>query len=119
MRRGGGGFRRRAGESRVSRGAPGGGVAIPLPAGEITYLSVRAKAEGFAPQVVHWRKQGDPLQLPERYSAKLWRGSPVSGKVVDESGQPVAGAKVELWLRGAGAARGTDVFGDRFDIAGR
>lgn len=95
-----------------------GRVVIPLPAGEITYLSVRAKAEGFAPQVVHWRRQGDPLQLPERYAVKLWRGSPVSGKVVDESGQPVAGAQVELWLRGVGMARGTYVFGDRFDIGG-
>lgn len=96
-----------------------GRVAIPLPTEEITYLSVRAKAEGFAPQVVHWRKQGDPLQLPERYAVKLWRGSPVSGKVIDASGRPVAGAQVELWLRGVGVARGTYVFGDRFDIAGR
>ncbi|MFA6959427.1 MAG: carboxypeptidase-like regulatory domain-containing protein [Opitutaceae bacterium] len=93
-----------------------GHLIISLPPEEITYLEVRAKAAGFAPQVVRWRKQGDPLKLPERYSAKLWPASPVSGKVIDESGRPVAGAEVQLWLSGVG--RGNYVFGDFFDISG-
>ena len=76
----------------------GGKLTVTLPQEEIKYLSIRVKAPGFAPHWVEWRKYGDPLQLPASYTVKLSPSAPVSGKVIDEQGRPVPGAKVEVTI---------------------
>jgi beta-lactamase regulating signal transducer with metallopeptidase domain len=74
----------------------GGKLTVTLPQEEIKYLSIRVKASGFAPHWIEWRKYGDPLQLPASYTVKLFPSAPVSGKVIDEQGRPIPGAKVEV-----------------------
>ncbi|CAM3013513.1 M56 family metallopeptidase [Rariglobus hedericola] len=91
-----------------------GQLAIPLPDEEITYLGVTAAIPGFARQSVRWQKQGDALQIPEAYLAKLWPGSPIGGKVIDEEGRPVSNAEVRVWRTGRNGASG--VFEDRFAL---
>jgi beta-lactamase regulating signal transducer with metallopeptidase domain len=85
-----------------------GQVTFPLPAEELTDVSFKAVAPGCAVQTVFWRKRGNPLQLPETYPLHLQPGLPVSGRVVDESGQPVAGAKLEFSLWGSGSLAFSD-----------
>ena len=87
-----------------------GRLVVPLPDEEITFLDVRTQIPGFAAQVVSWRKQGDPLQLPETYTVKLWQGSPIGGKVVDELGQPVKKVEVSILLLGRRGS--SEVFND-------
>ncbi|MFA6287856.1 MAG: M56 family metallopeptidase [Opitutaceae bacterium] len=89
-----------------------GCLIVPLPAEEIVFLDVRTKVSGFAAQIVEWRKQGDPFQLPQTYTVKLWPGSPIGGKVVDQAGQPVEKAEVRISL--SGRWRTWRIFSDRF-----
>jgi protocatechuate 3,4-dioxygenase beta subunit len=53
------------------------------------------KAKGFGPYWAEWRN--DPL--PEKLTAELDRARVVGGVVVDEQGQPIAGAKVQPSLQ--------------------
>ena len=89
-----------------------GALALPLPKEEITYLSLKALKKGFVGRTVSWRKYGDPLQLPAAFEIKMPPGSPISGRVVDDQGRPVAGATVYMAL--SGGPRTWSVFGDRY-----
>ena len=88
-----------------------GKAVVPLPEEEITFLEVSATTTGFVSQSLRWRKQGDALQLPERYTVNLSPGSPIFGKVVDEEGRPVAGAELRLRVSGR-RQQGNDIFRD-------
>lgn len=89
----------------------GGLLRIPLPAGEIMNLRVWGVKPGFVIQRVQWRRYGDPLKIPPSYEMKLYPdGGPIGGIVVNEKGQPVKGAEVNIWHTG-GATR-WDVFAD-------
>lgn len=100
-------------EKKLSPAADGK-LVLPLPDGEIKLLSVQAKAKGFVPQIVTWRKYGDPLQLPESYTVKLVPSVPISGRVLNEDDQPIEGAKVDLSITGLDR-RSWGVFADRYN----
>ncbi len=72
-----------------------GVLRIPLPKEEIKFLRYWGMKAGFVMQEVRWRRQGDPLKLPEAYETKLFpAGKPIGGTIVDAAGQPVEGAPV-------------------------
>lgn len=52
-----------------------------------------ARASGFAPHAMLVSTRGDPAH-PERVAITLGRGAAIAGRVIDEAGQPVAGARV-------------------------
>ena len=92
------------GGAQLLTAKPNGNLIIPTPTREVTGLSIHSAAKGFSPQVTRWRKSGDPVQLPEKYEIKLSPSAPISGRVVDEQGQPIPNADIRLGVyRGSGS----------------
>ncbi len=92
------------GGAQILTAKPNGNLFIPTPTREVTSLSIRSMAKGFSPQVTRWRKSGDAVQLPEKYEIKLSPSAPISGRVVDEQGQPIPNADIRLGVyRGSGS----------------
>jgi hypothetical protein len=91
-----------------------GGADIPLPKEEVTYLSVACDQAPYVPQVVWWRKYANPLRLPAQYEMDLETGSLISGRIEDETGQPIAGAKVEVSIFGPRTSVAS--FSNHYDI---
>lgn len=62
-------------------------------------MSVDIFAEGYVQQRFAYSKyESDNPPIPADLTVRLWPGDEtLGGKVVDEQGQPVAGAKVEIW----------------------
>jgi protocatechuate 3,4-dioxygenase beta subunit/peroxiredoxin len=74
-----------------------GHVLIPLPKQATSVFSLAVHADGFVDKSADWRaRRTDPI--PAAYTLKLEMGSRITGKVVDDAGQPVAGAHIELWI---------------------
>lgn len=84
-----------------------GKVIVPLPEEEVTRLCVTANSPAFAQKQVWWQKRESPLQLPAKYELKLSLGAPITGRVTDESGQPIAGAQVQVLLIGKNSRSST------------
>lgn len=90
-----------------------GVLRIPLPKEEIKFLRYWGMKAGFVMQVVMWRRQGDPLKLPEMYETKLFpAGKPIGGTIVDAAGQPVEGAPVSALHTGRAYDYDDGVFSD-------
>jgi RNA polymerase sigma factor (sigma-70 family) len=67
-------------------------IAIARKTADLLMISVRT--DGIADMSVVWYgEKGD--KIPPRYTMQVERSVPISGRVVDEAGQPVAGATVE------------------------
>ena len=60
------------------------------------YLSVLVRGPGRVPTAASWHDRMTPLQLPASLTVRLPKGARFAGRVVDEAGKPVAGAKVLL-----------------------
>lgn len=58
-------------------------------------LVMRVQLEPFVPKRMHWKA----AQIPATYDVKLTHGLTVGGRVIDDAGQPVAGATVYLTSR--------------------
>jgi beta-lactamase regulating signal transducer with metallopeptidase domain len=104
------------GGAQVITAKSNGALFIPTPTKEVTSLSIYSTAKGFSPQVTSWRKAGDAIQLPEKYEIKLSPSAPISGRVVNEQGQPIPNADIHLHVY-----RGTSswsVFSDRISAGG-
>jgi hypothetical protein len=72
---------------------------IEIPAGlPIVAVVVESKPAGRVP--VHYRWDHDPpsVKVPERLTFHFRPGTVIGGRVVDESGRPVADAKVEVLI---------------------
>lgn len=60
---------------------------------ETTWLELTTRVDGFADTRLEWRPdRGD--KIPESYTLKLIRPTPIGGRVIDADGNPVEGAKV-------------------------
>ncbi len=57
-------------------------------------LSLHIKQPGYGPYWANWDASDHPQPIPTEFTARLERGWSVGGVVVDEDGQPIAGAKV-------------------------
>ncbi len=71
-------------------------VALGNDPAAIDYLSISATPEGYVPTKLTWRRSGDALVFPERYTLRIAPASTIGGRIVDEDGQPVAGAMMRL-----------------------
>jgi RNA polymerase sigma factor (sigma-70 family) len=65
---------------------------VPVPDGTTELLLV-SRSEGFADTRLEWRTDRGE-KIPAEYTLPVARSAPISGKVVDQDGQPVANAKV-------------------------
>lgn len=65
---------------------------VPVPDGTTELLLV-SKSEGFADTRLDWRPDRGE-KIPVEYTLRVARSVPISGKVVDPDGQPVANAEV-------------------------
>lgn len=73
-----------------------GEVKVPVPA-DVERLVLTSRLEGYADTQLEWNPpQG--VVPPTNYVARLALGAPISGRVVDPDGKPVAGAKVGFRL---------------------
>ncbi|MGD0650642.1 MAG: carboxypeptidase regulatory-like domain-containing protein [Verrucomicrobiia bacterium] len=76
-----------------------GRAIIKLPKDELQYLSVETSLDGWVPMAVYWHKSKGSDRPPERIAIEMERATSISGRVVDDAGQPVAGATVVLHVR--------------------
>ncbi len=74
----------------IGRTNGSGQYAIDLAAETFGNVEVVAAADGYVPKQIRW----DGGNLPETYVLGLERGLRMGGKVVDELGRPIAGARV-------------------------
>src|SRR5882724_577825 len=70
-----------------------GGVGVEMPQAPYRALNLFATADGHVPKVTSW---GFRRVMPAEYTMKLEKGVTVSGVVVDQTGQPIAGAKIVI-----------------------
>ncbi len=71
---------------------------IPLPPSNTSWFQLATRTEGFADTRLEWLPlRGEPI--PTDYTLRVVRAARISGRVVDASGNPVAGAKVGLGYR--------------------
>lgn len=61
--------------------------------GETYMTQIVVRAPGFAPAALRLPTTGDP-KVPQRQTVRLVAGAPVTGRVVDPNGKPIAGARV-------------------------
>ena len=77
-----------------------GSCAVPLLASNLKMLVVGALADGYEERCCAFLRPPDPI--PSGYTLKLPRGSWIGGVVKDPSGNPVAGAEIEVQFYGTG-----------------
>ncbi len=74
-----------------------GTVEIALPQRAFEGMALRISAKARVPVCLGWGEQEEP-SLPAEYLVKLEPGIQVSGRVVDEEGNPVAGVVLPGWV---------------------
>jgi len=78
--------------------ADNGHALIQLPATSLRSLSIHVAKPHYVREWLQWmpRANLDPEPLPASYTLALESGSVITGRVTDDSGQPVGGAHVAL-----------------------
>lgn len=72
---------------------------LQLPANrQVQRLWVTAQKPGYVPVHYMWRDEVKEVELPKSLMLQLADGLPISGRVEDEAGQPIAGAQVRLTM---------------------
>ena len=63
-------------------------------------LRMWASKSSHVPEFVNFAQgtHDEGIRIPDQFEFKLARGTELSGKIVDESGQPIAGAKVQVMV---------------------
>jgi hypothetical protein len=76
-----------------------GKVRVPIPLATPQYFSIRANGKGYIPKSLTWATYDSRLgggDIPSAYTMTMEKGTKIRGKIVDDAGQPVAGATVFL-----------------------
>ncbi len=72
---------------------------IEIPAGlAISAVVIESKPAGRVPVHYRWDKDPPPMRVPDRLTFRFHPGTVIGGRVVDESGRAIAGAKVEVLM---------------------
>ena len=73
-----------------------GHVAVPLPRKPFDQFRLRVSSPGYVGKNMYWPFGWDDVNedFPSAYTISLDRGRKISGRVIDDAGQPVAGAHV-------------------------
>ena len=80
----------------------GGAARIMLPTDPVDGMSCWVSAPGRVPMTIYLNTKTSAASLAPEYTLRLSRGRLVAGTVVDETGQPVAGATVHFQGDGMG-----------------
>ncbi len=75
--------------------------AVPLPAMPPRLLMIRSRVDGFADTTLAWSPERGE-SVPEQYTLRLARSTPIGGLVLDQAGYPVPGAQVRISCLGVG-----------------
>jgi hypothetical protein len=82
------------------RGTTGadGNARVPSPADQSNNFTIRVSGKGYVPKRLEWASYRPELQgeVPATYTLEMEHTTTVRGKIVDDDGQPVAGATVIL-----------------------
>ncbi len=70
-----------------------GRLAVDVPQAPYHFLNMFVTADSHVPKVTTW---GERRSMPLEYTMRLERGITIGGMVVDEAGNPIAGAKIEF-----------------------
>jgi RNA polymerase sigma factor (sigma-70 family) len=70
-----------------------GKVGIEIAQSPVQALNMFVTADGHVPKVISW---GYGRPMPASYTMRMERGITIGGMVVDESGLPITGAKIEI-----------------------
>ena len=83
--------------------------AFAMPSNKMRHLGTAIRLPGYIPMGIRWTGT-----LPPDFTLELERGVPIGGKVVDDAGAPVVGAKVTLTVDrdGGQSNAGFDIAGD-------
>jgi hypothetical protein len=72
---------------------------VEVPAGlPIVAVVIESKPANRVPVHYRWDLDPPPVKVPERLTLRFRPGTVIGGRVVDESGRPIADAKVEVLL---------------------
>ncbi|MGD0463193.1 MAG: hypothetical protein ABSB74_11975 [Tepidisphaeraceae bacterium] len=74
-----------------------GRARVPIPSGQVTgSFSIRVSGRAYAPERLQWASYRPELEgeVPASYMIEMEHSTKVSGKIIDDNGQPVAGAFV-------------------------
>ncbi|HEY0256797.1 MAG TPA: ankyrin repeat domain-containing protein [Candidatus Methylacidiphilales bacterium] len=74
---------------------------ISLPAALPKYLSAHVHKDGFVPKLITWSLDQPSFSLPGDFILKMEKAQTIGGVVRNDAGEPVAGAKVVLIIRGS------------------
>ena len=78
-------------------------------------LALFVRKEGFVPMRVIWNRSRKAVMLPGEYTLNLERGTRIGGTVKDDSGEPIGGATVFLWMWAPRTLNGAEVNPDVMD----
>jgi RNA polymerase sigma factor (sigma-70 family) len=91
---------------------------VPVARDTAARLQIVSHVDGFADTCVEWQTEHGE-RIPEKYTLRLARSTPIGGRVVDADGAPVAGAQVVFqnqWDPAAEARPQSDNFKDLFGV---
>jgi beta-lactamase regulating signal transducer with metallopeptidase domain len=72
-----------------------GRCVVTIPHGDLIYVRLKARKDGFVPLEDRWNLQGALAKpLPEKCTFKMEPGNTIGGVIQDEQGRPIAGATV-------------------------
>jgi RNA polymerase sigma factor (sigma-70 family) len=86
---------------------------VRLPEDKVTQLTLASHADGFADTRLEWRTERGQT-IPQRYTLRVARATPLGGRVVDADGNPVADAEVGFNNETSPAQEGTGPQTDNF-----
>ncbi len=76
---------------------PDGRARVPIPSGQVANFLIRITGKGYAPERLQWASRPQlEGEVPASYTMEMDHSTKISGKIVDDAGQPVAGAIVYL-----------------------
>jgi thiol-disulfide isomerase/thioredoxin/protocatechuate 3,4-dioxygenase beta subunit len=78
---------------------PDGRAVFQLPAANMRNLHITTSLDGWVPMSLYWSSEKTTDQPPDNMTLQMERATSISGRVVDDAGQPIAGATVVLDLR--------------------
>ena len=75
-----------------------GRAVLPLPRHKWSRFYIQVHAKGYVPELLSWNMYGEKREaFPATYTLALPRGTVISGRVVDNHGQPIVGAHVLIY----------------------
>jgi len=78
-----------------------GHAQVALPGNNSNYFEIRVSGHKYLPMRLSWNRFDSRLggdDIPTSYTMTMERGTTIGGKIVDDAGQPIAGATVFIYF---------------------